>query len=765
MRTAIDRKSVGRGRCGWGLAVVVFALVDTLVAPPVLGHEDAGEVKITDFAAVTEVWTDQEYEDGFIFSQDAELCVIAIFQHPNHDRYSMKITTKVGDQTVETVVPYFDVVEKCNDDVEMDGDEKYFDPQTMQWRLVGGPSNGITNVLQGSRHDECSLRAPWTINVQGYSHNDDAADILKKIAKALRDASGLLPDEKWNLASKAGAALAEFIASLFHNVKIGEVTLDFPPTDDGPKTASGAHLTGVTAQVMQESREAGAPCQTPSSTSTSTPTATVPEPTPTETQTAEPTSPSPEATPTATDTVQATPTNAETPTATPMTTGTVVPTTGLSASSLAAPAPPAAEAVLHCGADAAHPFAKRLTRAARSWQELEEAAALLPMVGTTSGEDTPDPDFVRLVLAKAIGNIGSIVATAEVEEATGNVDAGVLAQAQALVAEGDDLRDQAVPTGDATLLLQALARYRAATEMLLPLLHPACQTVPETRCQRAIARASAAYAQAKLQILTNCEIRKVKGKLAAGTDCHAEPKTAMKLAQAAAGLRTALDKACGGADKTCGADAPGEAPSSLGFDATCPDLTPVRCDEVLTDCGNVATCLACVDEAAVDRLVALAFGALVPTDPKNKAEKRLNKCQRKIGAAAEAFFAAKSDALRRCWNARAKGKHANACPSPGDGKAAGAIAQAAAKLEEAICKACGGEDKTCGGDDDFAPAAIGFATDCDDVRVPDGTRCAAPVETLQDLVTCVECVAEFTADCADAAQVPDFVTYPSECRP
>ena len=98
----------------------------------------------------------------------------------------MKLTTKVGDQTVETVVPYFDVVEKCNDDVEMDGTEKYYDPQTMQWRLVGGPSNGITNVLQGARHDECSMRAPWTINVQGYEHSEDAAEILKKIAKALQ---------------------------------------------------------------------------------------------------------------------------------------------------------------------------------------------------------------------------------------------------------------------------------------------------------------------------------------------------------------------------------------------------------------------------------------------------------------------------------------------------------------------------------------------------------------------------------------------------
>jgi hypothetical protein len=29
-------------------------------------------------------------------SPEAEICVIAIFQHPNHDRFSMKWTTKIG---------------------------------------------------------------------------------------------------------------------------------------------------------------------------------------------------------------------------------------------------------------------------------------------------------------------------------------------------------------------------------------------------------------------------------------------------------------------------------------------------------------------------------------------------------------------------------------------------------------------------------------------------------------------------------------------
>lgn len=764
MPSVLDSRSVARRSGGPARGATALALIGSLVAAPVRGHDDPGIDRITDFAAVTEVWTDQEWEDGFlVFERDAEICVIAIFQHPNHDRFSMKLTAKVGDQTVETTVPYFDVVEKCNDDVEMDGTEKYYDPQGMRWRLVGGAANGITNVLQGARHDECSLRAPWTVNVQAYEHSEDAAAILKRIAKALQDAASLVPDQKWNLASKAGAALAEFIASLFSNVKIGDVTLDFPPSDDGPKTASGAHLTDVSARIMQEPRDSGAACQTPSTTVTPPASATVPEPTPTPTETRPPSpaSPSPEGSATHTGEPTATPPATPHPT----TTASGGPTAGAVAASLAAPNASTADAGLHCGADAAHPFAKRLVRAARSWHELEEAAALLPTVGTTPDEVISDPDFVRGLLAKAIGNIGSIVATAEVEEASGVVDPGVLAAAQDLVSDGDTLRDLAVPSGDAALLGQALGRYREATELLLPLLHPTCQTPPESRCQRAVARATAAHARATLRFLTRCELAKGQGRLAPTTDCQAEPKTAAQLAQAAAAFRTALDKACGGSDRTCGGDAPGEAPPALGFDATCPDLTPGGCGEALADCSDLAACLGCVDAAAADRVVTLAFDALLPTDPTDKAEKPLNKCQRAIGAAAQRYFAATSAALRRCWNARARGTHANPCPAPGDSQAESAIAAAAATFEDAICGACGGADEACGNDDDFSPAAIGFTTDCDDVRVPDGRRCAGPVDTLSDLVACLGCVTQFAAACAGAAPVPDFVSYPAECRP
>ena len=48
-------------------------------------------------------------------------------------------------------------------------------------------------------------------------------------------------------------------------------------------------------------------------------------------------------------------------------------------------------------------------------------------------------------------------------------------------------------------------------------------------------------------------------------------------------------------------------------------------------------------------------------------DKALNTCQKAIGKSAAKFFAAKSKALQKCWDARLKGKHSNPCPSPGDG--------------------------------------------------------------------------------------------------
>jgi hypothetical protein len=200
------------------------------------------------------------------------------------------------------------------------------------------------------------------------------------------------------------------------------------------------------------------------------------------------------------------------------------------------------------------------------------------------------------------------------------------------------------------------------------------------------------------------------------------------------------------------------------------------------DCGDIARCIACVGGSAVDQARTLAYGTLTETDP----SQALNKCQRAIGAATARFTLAKEQKLRQCWDARAAGKHADACPdvaapegSPAR-KAALAIAKADAKRVATICKACGGADKRCddavvrlddapvagsGGSDDFPPTAIGFPAVCPGLQVPDGGPfCDQPIATLANVIECTACIAEHDVVCVDRLRVPQFTAYPCECQ-
>jgi hypothetical protein len=165
----------------------------------------------------------------------------------------------------------------------------------------------------------------------------------------------------------------------------------------------------------------------------------------------------------------------------------------------------------------------------------------------------------------------------------------------------------------------------------------------------------------------------------------------------------------------------------------------------------------------------LTYDAINQTDPSAQAE--LNKCQQAIGKETQAFVAAKSKALAKCWDGRLKGKHGGTCPDGAAAagtpsrKAADAIAKAESKRQAKICKACGGADGLCDGANDQTPAAIGFAGSCPNVTIPGGGSCAATNSTLQDIVDCVGCVAEFREDCVDAIGVPSLVAYPAECNP
>lgn len=307
-------------------------------------------------------------------------------------------------------------------------------------------------------------------------------------------------------------------------------------------------------------------------------------------------------------------------------------------------------------------------------------------------------------------------------------------------------------------------------------------TAGAVKCQRGIAKTGAKFLVAKSQALQQCEEKVAKGKIPG--PCPDFP-AATKIAKATAKLTKDIGKVCGGTDEVCGSNLTGEEPpAGLGWPAACPSFrgdADLPCNAAIADCGDIAACIACVGEAAVEHAIDLSYGSFVPTDAKSA----LNKCQRAIGKAATAFALAHAKSVQKCWDLRLAGKHAGVCPdataapkSPSQ-KAAAAIAKAERKKIAAICKACGGADKRCdgtvialdggtipgsGNGDDLTPAAIGFPSTCPAVQLPGGAFCQQPVGSLAALVECVDCVGAFSVTCADRASVPELAVYPCECR-
>jgi YVTN family beta-propeller protein len=295
------------------------------------------------------------------------------------------------------------------------------------------------------------------------------------------------------------------------------------------------------------------------------------------------------------------------------------------------------------------------------------------------------------------------------------------------------------------------------------------------KCQRAVAKATARYAQDVTKARLGCDLARLQGKIPFATNCEFGPdsKTTKRLGSAGHKLEKSIESACGGADKVCGGSLVGEPlVGTFGYPAACPNLEhspSPQCSNPVTDCNGVVVCAACVGYAAAANAAVLTYGAINQTDPSAQAE--LNQCQQALGKETQAFVAAKSRALAKCWDGRLKGKHAGPCPDgaaaagTSSRKAADAIAKAEAKRQAKICKACGGGDGSCDGVNDQTPAAIGFAGSCPNVTIPGGGSCAATISTLADVVDCLGCVAEFRADCVDALGVPALATYPAECNP
>lgn len=282
------------------------------------------------------------------------------------------------------------------------------------------------------------------------------------------------------------------------------------------------------------------------------------------------------------------------------------------------------------------------------------------------------------------------------------------------------------------------------------------------KCQRAIAKASSQFLQARVKALSKCN----EGVVKAGAGTCPDQKTTDSIAKAASKLEASIGKACGGSDKVCNGDFGDnteDSPASVGWPSVCPNFEKGSCENAISDCSGIAACVECINGAASDQAINLYFGDI----NLQTADSTLNKCQSAIGKANSAFVNATSKALQKCWDARINGKHSNDCfpPSVGDGKYQAAIDKAKAKASATICKACGGPDKTCDGNGDLTPAAIGFASDCIYVVRPhDNEDCSGPISTLQDIVDCTACASQFKSHCMDDVTVPQYAPYPAVCN-
>lgn len=266
-----------------------------------------------------------------------------------------------------------------------------------------------------------------------------------------------------------------------------------------------------------------------------------------------------------------------------------------------------------------------------------------------------------------------------------------------------------------------------------------------SKCKKAISSSIPGFARGKVMALqVKCEKLRLSGKIDPSIDCHDIAKVHAWIAGGEAKVNRTIIKKCCGRDRRCGTF-DDLSLSSIGWGrSNCPNFENGNCDNTLENPADVGECGLCVAEAAVDQLHNFTNGKfhIKPFD------KALSKCQLALSKAVAAFFRAKSAALQKCRSAMLP-----ACPDP---KAMLAIAIAEGKAGTSITKYCSL----------YTPDEIGFAQQCPSVKVPNGgPSCAGEILSLDNIIGCILCVAEFKVDCLDALSNPMMIGYPQECNP
>ncbi len=257
----------------------------------------------------------------------------------------------------------------------------------------------------------------------------------------------------------------------------------------------------------------------------------------------------------------------------------------------------------------------------------------------------------------------------------------------------------------------------------------------ENKCQIAIGKATAAYFGTRSKLLQKCHDAQLKGKVT--TPCDLDPKTATALSAAEGKKVAAICKACGGPDKLCGPEQCQNAGSTNGS-ACASNADCAVCSDDQTACANTVDCNACTAgavghpcDAAADCRACSAgnVGAHCEVD---------GNCRVCVGG---------GNPGTPCPIGVIQCTGGGTCPTPA-GSCAAAIPNSCAGGTIATC---GGGD--CRGDDDLTKTQIGYFAKCP-LITDAGVNTGPNVESLQDIIECVDNTADTRSGCADAIAAP-----------
>jgi hypothetical protein len=275
-----------------------------------------------------------------------------------------------------------------------------------------------------------------------------------------------------------------------------------------------------------------------------------------------------------------------------------------------------------------------------------------------------------------------------------------------------------------------------------------------TKCRAAILKEGAKLLAGRAKTLLKCWDAVAAGK---GAGPCPDAKAAERIATIDLKLASGIAKACGGKDKVCG---PGGEPdvnlAAIGWNiVSCANVGDGTCTNAIADCRDVATCVACVADKAVDQTFDLYYD--LPAIQAAGADVRLRTCLRAIGKAGANAIAKTSNQLFSCWLDVSKADTGGSfsCPSA---KTAAGIARSGIKTTRFVCQQCGGANG-CGEGGDIPIASTGFPAQC-----PAIGACGGAVQTIRDLIGCANCVTGAVADRAARSAIPAFSsTSPPQC--